>query len=109
MIELPEDVQVTLDLVGDELVFQNIVLLGIPGFHAAFLQKYHSDLYETEVQIFSFIVSTQAYSYAGIGQGDEFTFTDGVYTYTFSIDRPAMNHLIGYSKLFANLIDKVPL
>jgi hypothetical protein len=107
MIESEEDIKETFNLVGSDLLFNDKTLRGIPGFHTAYLQKFHNDLYETEVQVFSFIVSTREYSDSGITTGDEFVYSDGVYDYTFSLDRPAVHHLIGYSKIYVNLIDKV--
>lgn len=106
---MTEDIDLCLTTCGVILSFQNFDLYGIPGFETSMLYKGEATLYEVERQWFEFQVSTLAISEETVSLDDQFIMEDGIYQYTFSLNRLPIPDLTGFSKLHADFIGKVLL
>lgn len=94
-----EPIAETLQTCGTLLTFGQFELYGIPGFQTQVLYKGESSVYEVERQEFAFQVSTQDCYDNNVAVDMVFTIEDTTYRYYFSIDRPPIPDLTGWSKL----------
>lgn len=107
MIETQKDIDSLLEIMGEVLTFSFGTIFGIPGFETTTFAKGEISLYEVERQTFSFHTSTKNVVTKSIVIDMTFTMKDTNYTYTFKIDHPPIQDLIGFSELKVNLISKV--
>lgn len=94
-----EPITEALEICGTLLTFSQFEIYGIPGFQTQVLYKGESSIYEVERQEFAFQVSTADCSENSITVDLTFYIEDDTYRYYFSIDRPPVSDLSGWSKL----------
>jgi hypothetical protein len=104
-----EPIAETLELCGTKLYFDNFEIYGIPGFQTQVLYKGESTLYEVERQEFAFQVSTLDCYENSLIVDMTFYIEDTTYRYTFSLDRPPIPDLTGWSKLNVIFVSKEAL
>lgn len=106
MIETYEDIQATLQVLGQELTFTDGTIYGIPDFQSIF----DDSIVQTNIQIesleYSFSISTKDSVATEISVGSTFTTLDDTYTYTYKVSREQLVLGNGWSKLPANRISK---
>ena len=107
MICFEEPIDRVLNLTGTLLTFADFEIYGLAGFNTSVLYKGELSLYEVEKQNFTFQVATADCSLSNIIRDITFTITDGIYVYTFKLDRDPISDLTGWSKLNVNFVGKV--
>ena len=94
-----EPITEALEICGTLLTFSQFEIYGIPGFQTQVLYKGESSIYEVERQEFAIQVATvDCYTYS-LAVDMLFTIEDDTYRYYYSIDRPPISDLTGWSKL----------
>jgi hypothetical protein len=106
MLETQEDIDQYLEELGDVLTFSGYTLYGFPGVEVSFLTRGEDAVYGTEVQEFSFQTSTKACKDNSVAVGNTFTYTDGLYTYTFKVLESPISDLTGWSRLKTSFVSK---
>ena len=101
-----EDLDLAFKVTGIDLDFAGGTIKGLPNYLPETL--YNGD-YKVEKQDFRFIVKTKDIVYLSLEVGDEFTFSDTGYVYTFRISNQPLNDLTGVSELICDYIEKVEL
>ena len=94
-----EPIAETLQTCGTLLTFSQFEIYGIPGFQTQVFYKGEQSVYEVERQDFAFQVSTSDCYENSITTDLTFYIEDETYRYYFSIDRPPISDLTGWSKL----------
>jgi len=84
MLETVEQIQLTLDIAGEQLEFDNGTLKGIPGEVVYNVQSFDSP-YDVYKQDFNFQVSSQAFFDLGLNSGDSFIYVLNNKEYRFKI------------------------
>lgn len=101
-----EPISEALQTCGTILTFSQFEIYGIPGFQTQVLYRGESTVYEVERQDFSFQVATED-CYENVVTVDlTFYIEDNTYRYYFSIDRPPVSDLTGWSKLNVIFVSK---
>ena len=95
-----EPIAEVLQICGTLLTFSQFEIYGIPGFQTQVLYKGESTIYEVERQEFAFQVATNDCYENAITVDLTFYIEDDTYRYYFSIDRPPVSDLTGWSKLY---------
>ncbi len=91
--------QEMLQLAGEELVFNDFTILGYPGFSTTRLYDGEASMYHVDKMEFNFHVTTADAATNGVVKGNSFTFSDGVYDFSFKLEADPLPDLTGFSKL----------
>lgn len=105
-METEPDRQSLLDSFGETLTFPTFSIRGIPGFDTKIILHGESSAYPVESQDFVFNASLLDVKTNGIDKNSQFTFSDGVYTYTFKMNRTPVFDLNGWAILNVNYVSK---
>lgn len=105
MIESSVEINAVLDSFGQNLEFNNGTIKGIPEIELSILAGEHS-VYAVERQSFQFQCYLGDIVDNDLKDGDSFTTDDGIYTYTFKVNRPPTNDLLGWCTLYADYLTK---
>lgn len=105
MIESDVEKQAVLDAFGQDLEFGNGTIKAITEIDVTILAG-ESTVYTVERQNFLFQCLLQDVVDNDIGEGDTFTITDGIYTYTMLLNRSPNVDLLGWCTLMADYVSK---
>ena len=106
MLESEELIQKVLEISGEKLEFESFDIYGIPSFHTDVLISQEVSTYRVEQQVFTFQVSTKDIVDNEVTIDNEFTFSDGSYTYTFKLDAKPISGIDNWSRLNVLLIGR---
>jgi len=106
MIETYEDIQATLTVLGEPLVFEAGTIKGIADFTSVFTDVARQSNVQIETLEFEFLISTKEASVLEIVPQTTFTTTDNVYNYTYRVARDMLVFGTGWSKLPANRVTR---
>lgn len=102
MIETAEDIQTTLDIAGEDLVFELGTIKGIPGTLVYNVPSFDSP-YDIEKQDFSFQISSNDFFAYVITKSTPFTYLLNNKVYNFEVTSYT-DDLVGWIELRCNLI-----
>ena len=83
--ESTEFIRSIVEKTGTELTFTDFSIYAIPGFDLQVLYKGEESVYEVTRQNFSFQTASSYIAENSIVEGLEFTMTDEIYIYTFTV------------------------
>lgn len=106
MIESQTDIDFMLSVAGEILSFYNGDIQGIPGFEFTSLVREDGTIYEIEKQNYLFQISTKDQIEKEIEIDNEFTYTDGFYTYTFKVNETPKTDLTGWTLIKVILLSR---
>lgn len=99
IVETEELRQEMLQLAGELLEFPSFSVYGYPGFSNTKMYDGETSLYHINATEYLFKVTSKDVETNGISSGDTFTYTDGVYLYSFKLNSAPIPDLTGFSTL----------
>lgn len=102
MIETQEDIDFLLEDAGENLVFLEFTIKGIPGIDEYMLSSNGSSL-DIIGKAYEFIISTKDFLTKAITVGNNFHYANSSYNYLFSI-KSYISDLSGTHKLLVELV-----
>jgi len=105
MIESTSDRIAALEAFGHDLEFDSATIKGITEIELSILTG-ESTVYTVERQSFLFQCSLTDILENDITDHNIFVVTDGLYNYTFKLNRPPVSDLLGWCTLYADYLSK---
>ena len=105
MIESSIEKEAVLSAFGSNLEFNNVTIKGVAEIELSILAGEHS-VYAVERQSFQFQCHLSDIVDNDISDGATFTTDDGIYQYTFKLNRPPNSDLLGWCTLYADYLSK---
>lgn len=105
MIESSIEKEAVLSAFGSTLEFDNGTIRGVAEIELSILAG-ESTVYAVEKQNFQFQCHLSDIVNNDIVDGATFTTDDGIYQYTFKLNRPPNSDLLGWCTLYADYIGK---
>lgn len=97
MLESPEQIQLTIDLCGEDLVFESGTVKGIPGHVVGNVQNFDS-VYDIDMQDIYWQIPMTALLASNIKARDKFSYTVASITYSFEV-LSVVDDLIGWAEI----------